>query len=130
MSYKSKPFGEVFIGDIFQFNSVLYDKIDSDLAADLCGRELEIDDDCVVLDLSSPIEEALKIEALDAGKHEWSGDRLIIAFSEARVNEEFSSLGVSYLKKSNERLENGSNSIRLDGSTVYIAEDRKVEVYR
>lgn len=66
----------------------------------------------------------------EAKASKYGKDIVLTTFKKTKVGEQFSSHSTTYTKTSLTRLEDGSNAVRLDGSTAFIADNRKVEIYR
>ena len=134
--YLQKCFSEVLLEDKFIWDADVWIRRDGvnflTNAFNSIGELKRFSADTVVTDLSNPIEEQVDDKVIwdEAGKKEYSKRTILVPFSKVNLKEQFSSLGINYTKLSNSRLEDGSNALRMDDSTAYIANDRKVEVYR
>ncbi len=132
--YKTKPFNEIFIGDLFSYGGCIWKRVEGinflHNAQSTDGITCCIDDDEIVTDINDPIKPRVKRDHLGAGDLEYNAMCEFTVFSKLPVNKQFSSLATTYTKTSLTRLEDGSNAVRLDGSTAFIADNRKVEIYR
>jgi len=137
MIYKPKPFHEILIGDLFWKNKSVWRREDGinflTNAVSTDGIKFLFDMDDEVIDITNQIEEErprTKMDHLNAGALEHNAMCEFTTFGDIPVNRQFSSLSTSYIKTSLTRLKDGSNAVRLDDSTVFIADNRKVEIYR
>lgn len=135
-TYEEKFFGDIFFGDLFKWKGTIYKKIEPlNYTANAINEDdvsICLPDNLMVLDISNPIEKEVeaKITPEEAGKHIHSKSTYLIKFKKVKLKEEFTTRGDFYIKQSHERLPDGSNATRMDGSTAYMSDDRKVEVYR